>query len=253
MQERSCRPFWLWVNLLSLDAPLVALVWQDFLERCYPSGLRTGARYGLALTVWAIYLADRLIDVRHPAVGEESIRHRFYRQYSGFAKVLLAVVLCADLWTAVVWLRPAILRNGLVTTAAVTVYFTLFVFRSKGKPWKQASAALLFTAGVFLVAWTRTPRPWQILGVPAVVFCALCLGNLVLLDRWDRGVTTARGWIWITALSVLCAWLGHSRWYAAAAASGFGLALLDFRGELFSENARRVLADAVLLTPLLWR
>jgi hypothetical protein len=78
--ETSVRPpAWLWFNLLSLDAPVVALVWQDFLARCYPATLLLTGRAVLGLTVWAIYLADRLLDIRHPASAEESIRHEFYR------------------------------------------------------------------------------------------------------------------------------------------------------------------------------
>ena len=69
-------PVWLWFNLLGLDAPVVALVWQDFLARCYPTILRPPGRAVLGLTVWAIYLADRLLDTRHPAVWE-SVRHVF--------------------------------------------------------------------------------------------------------------------------------------------------------------------------------
>lgn len=59
----------MWPNLLSLDAPAVALVWQDFLARTFGIPLRMPARLVLGLTVWAIYLGDRLLDVRGPATG----------------------------------------------------------------------------------------------------------------------------------------------------------------------------------------
>ena len=115
MKEQAGRPFWLWLTLLSLDAPLVAFVWQDFLARCYGSVLHPAARWVLALTVWAIYLADRMIDVRHPAAGDESARHQFYRQHRRSAMALLTSVLIADVLAAVMWLRPAVLRDGLLT------------------------------------------------------------------------------------------------------------------------------------------
>ena len=67
MPDRVRPPIWLWFNVLSLDAPLIALVWQDFLSRCYPTMLLPQGRAVRGLTVWAIYLADRLLDVRHPA------------------------------------------------------------------------------------------------------------------------------------------------------------------------------------------
>jgi hypothetical protein len=56
----SISRFQAWV---SLDAPLVALVWQDFLARCYPHPLLFPARMVLVLTVWAIYIADRSLNL----------------------------------------------------------------------------------------------------------------------------------------------------------------------------------------------
>lgn len=241
------------MNLLSLDAPLVALVWQDFVARCYPTVLRTPGRLVLGLTVWAIYLADRLMDVRHPAGAYESTRHRFYREHQGFAQLLLGAVLLADLITAVVWLRPAVFSNGLWAGAGVIGYLAIFaLLRIRGRWWKQASAAVLFTVGVFLVASTGTAEPWRLLGWPAGVFCALCLGNLLLIESWEQRQATARGWIWMIALAVVCVALERSRWYAATALSALGLAVLDFERGKLSEDGRRVLADAVLLTPLFW-
>ena len=63
-------PLWLWPNLLSLDAPLVALVWQDFAAHSFGHPLRLPARIVLALTVWAIYVVDRLLDEESATLGE---------------------------------------------------------------------------------------------------------------------------------------------------------------------------------------
>jgi hypothetical protein len=126
----SSTPFWQWMNLLSLDAPVLALVWQDYLARCYPSLLRPAGRWVLGLTVWVIYIADRLIDVRRPAMENEPIRHRFYRQNRGLAKVVLTSVAFADLFIALLWLRPAVFSNGLLIGAGVVCY--LVVSPSRG-------------------------------------------------------------------------------------------------------------------------
>ncbi len=245
-------PFWLWLNLLSLDAPLVALVWQDFLARCYPSMLRLPGRYVLGLTVWAIYLADRLLDVNHPVAGNESTRHRFYRRHRRPALVLLVIVLLADEFVAFFWLRPAVFWNGIFTGAAVAAYLAIFSFRrnSLGGLWKQASAAILFTTGVFLVAWTGTSQALRNLGGPALMFAALCLANLLLIEHWEqkRG---SRLWPWLLAFALICILAGGQQsWRLAIAASAAALAVLELWGLRLSEDARRVLADAVLLTPL---
>src|SRR5580658_6901540 len=119
MLNRARPPLWLWFNLLSLDAPLIALVWQDFLARCYPTVLHPTGRAVLGLTVWAIYLADRLLDVRFPASAAESVRHQIYRRHRVFAQTLFAIVVCIDLVVTLFWLRPAVFDNGLLLTAGV--------------------------------------------------------------------------------------------------------------------------------------
>lgn len=259
MVDSLPTPPWLWLNVLSLDAPCVALVWQDFVHRCYPSALSPAARLALGLTVWAIYLADRLIDTQHPAAENESARHTLYRQYSTTTKALLAIVVCADSLIALLWLRPSVLSSGLLPGAAVIGYLTVFARWRMGQTrYKQFCAAVLFTIGVFLVAWMQFTSPWRTLGWPAAAFFILCFGNLALIERWEHGPSNSRGWIAMLLVTLLAACLGRSQWYQGLAAGAIGLAILDFLNTTFStttmkEDLRRVLADAVLLVPLLLR
>lgn len=230
---------------------MVALVWQDFVARCYPSMLRPAGRWTLGLTVWAIYLADRLIDVRQPATEGESSRHRFYRRHRLLSGGLLAAAIIADVSIAIYWLRPVVLSTGLIVAASVVSYLGLFALLRIGREWsKRFCAAILFTAGVFLVAWTSTAH--AILIGPAAAFCLLCLYNLVLVDDVQRRQFTRYRALWILPLIWLAAWwFGGAQWYTAVALSVTGLAVLDLTSRSLSEDARRVLADAVLLTPLL--
>jgi hypothetical protein len=245
------------LNLLSLDAPLVALVWQDFLARCYPAMLQPAGRAALGLTVWAIYLADRLLDSRQSEGAEETARHNFYRRHRLWAHTLLAVILCADLLVAGLWLRRAVLDRGLLVTAGVLVYLAAFsagrASKSGNNAWKKTLAGLLFTSGTFLVASTGVVQPGRTLGWPAAAFCALCLGNLLMIENWERGRETVRGWIWMVLLCGICLSARDSRWFSAVAVSAAGLGALAFWGRKVSRDARCVLADAVLLAPLFFR
>ncbi len=196
-EPRGPRPFWLWMNLLSLDAPLVALVWQDFLTRCYPSLLWPAGRWVLFLTVWAIYIGDRLIDVRGAATAGESTRHSFYRRNRVVAQLVLTTLVLADLSVTRLSLRPEVLANGLLAGTGVVCYLAVFPFwRMGGTRWKQPCAAFLFTAGVFLIAWTGTANPLTMLGAPAVAFGALCLGNMALVEGRRAGLV----WVWRPSL-----------------------------------------------------
>ena len=232
-------PAWQWLNLWGLDAPLIALVWQDYLSRHYSSELLPAGRAVLALTVWAIYLTDRLLDSRHTAPQRETARHRFCRDHRGLVKVLLFLILCADMIVAFVWVRPVVLEHGFFVMAGVVIYFALFpVTRRGAAAWKKPVAAFLFTAGVFVsasfVSWT------------AVAFFVLCLSNLLMIESWEHGREVKRGWLWMAVLSVCCA-----GWFWPVSASAAGLALLSL-GEI-STDARCVLADVVLLSPVLFR
>lgn len=250
--KRSHPPIWLWFNLLSLDAPLIALVWQDFLARCYPTVgyptvLHPAGRASLGLTVWAIYLADRLLDVRHPAPDLEPVRHRFYRQHRIFARTLLAAILCADIVVTALWLRPAVLDNGLLLTAGVVAYLAVFPLTGWGAvAWKKPLAAFLFTAGTFLIAWTGAGHAVSQLAWPAAAFCALCLGNLSQNASLNR-------WSWLLLLGAGLVFTRSSNWSVAIATSAAGLTGLSRWGRRISFEARGVLADALLLTPLLFR
>ena len=67
MTERTRRrpvPWWLWPNLLGLDAPAVAVVWQRFLADASGVAVPVAASAVLALVVWGIYLTDRRLDAR---------------------------------------------------------------------------------------------------------------------------------------------------------------------------------------------
>jgi hypothetical protein len=251
MEKRT--PVWLWLNLLSLDAPLVALVWQDFLARSYPAMLRPAGRIALGLTVWAIYLTDRLLDVRHPVSEAETMRHSFYRRHSRLALGALVSILVADVVIIFSKVRPAVLEHGVFIGAGILAYLAAFPLGRKGGiGWKKVIAGVLFTAGVFLVAATGTTHAGTILIWPAAAFCALCVGNLLLVESWERR-EKAHGWVWMAALCLLCLWAGDSPWFRAVAISAAGLGALALSGDRISADGRGVLADAILLTPLLFR
>src|SRR5260221_7493183 len=103
MQARS--PVWLFPNLLSLDAPLVAVAWQGLLAVETDLPLRLTGRIVLGLTVWLIYVADRMLDVRDPAKVPPTARHRFYRDHRNVAIALLCAITVADLFLIVFDLR----------------------------------------------------------------------------------------------------------------------------------------------------
>lgn len=261
--EESSPQFWLWPNLLSLDAPLVAVLWQGFLAHRFSVPLMPAGRLVLALTVWSIYLLDRLLDARRPRPAEEPARHRFCRRHSKLMAALLALALALDGLIAIVWLRSAVLRDGLITIAGVLVYLATFHMAGQSaKIPKEIAAAILFTAGTFLTAWATLPCPG--LAWAAVAFFILCLANIVAIEAWEwrelratlpHPLTRwlARNYLfWVPLAVVLCAAVGRNQWYTSIALSAGACALLFWLGRRLSLEARRALVDGVLLSPLLF-
>lgn len=253
MQFRQRTPIWLWPHLLSLDAPIVALVWQDFVVRCYPSILLPAGRCVLGLTVWAIYLGDRLLDVRtEDGARNESPSHAFYRKNRRPLAMVLLAVLLADVFVAIAWLRPAVRWNGLALGAAVIAYLLMFGYWRLGEMiWKRLAAASLFSAGVFLVGLTENPH-WTILVCPFFGLSALCLCNLLVIVRQESKDKRSSSWLWIAAATVACLLPGNRSWNLALMTSIAGLIGVDLSGNLASPRVGRVLVDLALLSPLLY-
>ena len=262
--ERGAAPFWLWPNLLSLDAPLVAVVWQGFIAYCYSVPLHPAGRVALGLTVWCIYLADRLLDARQPATPEEPARHRYYRRHRTLMLGVLCLACIADIIATALWLRPPLVREGIIALAGVLIY--LAAWHSPGgraRIPKELAVALLFTAGTFLISWM--PGAASMLIWPALTFFLLCLANLVAIEAWEwRELPRpskphlwtrwlARTYlVWVPALGILCLFGGRTAWYQSVALSAAASAVLfGTRGRL-SLDLRRVLVDGVLLSPLLF-
>lgn len=245
VRDNLSEQWWLWPSALSLEPPAVALAWQDLLARSHDLALRPEGRLALGLTVWAVYLADRLIDTQLHSPGRERLIHQFCRAHRRFVMLLLALIVAADFLLAIFWLRPQILVDGLWVSFGVSVYLTLFVWRRWQDRAKPLAAAALFTAGVFLVAWTRTPSPADSLTPQAFVFFALCLGNLTL----SRSATLV-GFA-MAILAVSCLLHSGTGWYRATAAGAAGLAALAAWGRGVSPELRALLADVALLAPAL--
>lgn len=105
----------------------------------------------LGLTVWVIYTADRLLDVRTLTNAAASERHKFHQQYQ---KPLWIVSIAIGLIVVglVFFLRPPVLLGGIYLSIVVAFYLLLQKYL-KGK---EVFVAMLYTAGVMLPSWSVT-------------------------------------------------------------------------------------------------
>ena len=245
-------PWWLVPNVLALDAPLVAVAWQRFLAGRFGVAVPAAAAVALAAVVWAVYLADRYLDARRGATDAD--RHHLAARYPlAFAGGFLLAVGAATV--AAFRLPDGYTRAGLVVGCGVVGYLALvhlLVGWGKRLPGaKELLVGIGFAAGVGIPLAVGDPpaSAW----LPSVVaFGGLCWLNCRLIDRWESvgparamGTDAALGAALVVASLSLPLAVGFA---IAGAVAGLFLVHGRFRHR---PRAARVLADVVLLTPLL--
>ena len=288
-------PWWLWPNLLSLDAPVVAVLWQGLFAVVAGVTLPIEVVLLLGLAVWVIYVVDRLgdavrLDERFPATR----RHRFYREWERVFRVVVVVAGLVGLLGAGYWIPGGMAVRGAFLALMVGGYFC-HVSLARRVGWilvpKEALCGFLFAVGSNLAPAYYIGRPGGdmmsaaavlaegLVGVGEaigslllVAFAILCTMNCALISHWERGedavqdraaVThwrNGRGMAPTAAFALLAGagvFLAATLWdrvegacFLCIALSAAGHWVLDKHGGHLSNDARRVLADVMLLTPM---
>lgn len=224
--EKHRSPFWLLPNLLSIDAPLVAVAWMWMLAQALRvEYIPMTVWWVLPLSIWCVYVLDRLIDNwGNKDVRASSPRHRFHWRWRW--PLLLGSVSAAALcmYEALYVLPRAIFSAGLVLMVLCGFYFTLAWFRTNEVPYvKNFLAGMIFAMGVgipvnaanasllvanfndVIFAYKNTglmDAVWNfglmmLITLKVVfyhcrevwVFGALCMMNITAIDLWERAAT----------------------------------------------------------------
>jgi hypothetical protein len=250
--RRAACALWLWPNYLSLDAPLVAVLWQILFARCFrvPSDFSAAAL--LVAAVWLIYSADRMLDARRDAGLR--LRHWFYRRHWRVVLAVWGVVFAAAASSSWLILPRWLFDRGLLLLGAVAVYLAMVHAAParvmKGWP-KEALVAILFALGATVAAWSDFRNRSDLLAV--ILFCCLCWINCAAIERWEGRELRRPLRITAAAVGLAALLLLHSQrpvLCAAESASAFAFVFLDWRRPCLSPDVLRVLADAALLSPI---
>jgi hypothetical protein len=277
--EAAKVPLWLWPTILSLDAPTIAIVWLALFAASFRVSPGWPVFTALGLWVWLIYATDRLLDSRKgPPPGGEVPRHRFYRDHR------LPVTICAVAVAAIAavisfgWIQPAIRREAIGLAILVAIYFAItHLARPKGdRYWpKELLVGLLFATGVCLPVRTLLGRQRLSLLAPFILLVAVFWINALAIECWESAPDRAsrmrlRAWISrilaphlapaSAGLVILAGAIGLFDGLPSGAASidfaiafsALFLTLLEINAGTLTGPARRVLADAALLTPVLF-
>jgi len=263
---------WLWPNLLSLDAPLVAVLWQILFARCFHASPDSLPAVLLVLAVWLIYAADRALDAWS---GNGRLpRHEFYRRHWKSVLPLWVTVLAFTTWLASAYLPAVLFHRGLALLAAIGIYFGIVHLAPERirRVWpKEAAVAVLFALGASIATWTKVQSTADTLSI--LLFSCLCWINCVAIEHWENERWQSAGWsrqagdepkevgaflglpIGVAALFVGVAallFLSEHRPVIGGAETASALAFvwLDRARRRLSADALRVLADVALLSPI---
>ena len=263
-----------WLNLVCLDAPLVAVSWQWLFARAFQVQLVSSARLTLFLTAWLIYLVDRFADSWAPHPTEAlSLRQQFCRRHQRIWIAAIPLLALADCVLISQQLDRAIIRVGLVVGALSVGYLSINYWL--GKMWrfvpvKEVCIGCLFASGTVAAIVPHVGSSAMFL-VAFAFFAALCSFNCISIAIWERDLDFTQG-----KNSIATCWPNVRSWFRAAtitlatcaiiigpiaktaaslyycvALSAFLLFAIDSLGKRFGRDERTALADLVLLTPLL--
>jgi hypothetical protein len=190
------RPIWLWPNLLSLDAPLVAVAWFWVFKQVFRvESHQPTLPFLLALVVWCVYVADRLFDERMAELGSRRAtpRHDFHRRWRRPLTVALLVGAVASLVLLGLQGRGLYIdrpHSGLVVLVPVGGYFVMAFYDSgRGVSYfKNVLAGMAFAYGTavgvhFHSQWSANLQ--SLLAAQEVIaFGVLCFLNMTAIDHW---------------------------------------------------------------------
>lgn len=195
MNEPSKWRWYLTLNVLNLDAPLITVVWQALFARTVGYELQPAERIALFLAVWIIYAGDRVLDGFRLSVGPTTAaRHRFSQRHARGLTVLIAVAILTEAALAIFLLPTRVLLAGAGVAGVVVLYFVWNQLAGArfGRDWsKEFIVSLVFAGGAGLVPLAQAfTRP---LLAEVVAFAAICYANCLLIARLERDRDRDRG------------------------------------------------------------
>ncbi|MEZ5317032.1 MAG: hypothetical protein R2752_06485 [Vicinamibacterales bacterium] len=274
-QPAGATPWWTWPTILSLDAPVVAMLWQGLLARLSGVPLGWAPVVVLGLSVWLSYVLDRWLEAwRLDPADVRTARHAFHQRARWPLAAAWAVVFAIDLVLAFAWLDARMLIAGALLLPPVLAYLLSHQLVHRDHPWrvpKEICIAALLGGGVVVFPAAVPDPPLGALVAPLAGFVLVALANCILISTWERGVDLSQGQTSLALQHPAGARFGRRlAWGLAvgggltavalraptgvaagcAAASAALLLVIDRLEARTGPEPARVLADAALMTPL---
>jgi len=240
------------LNILALDAPIVAIVWQHFLAKNFKIELSIPETATLFFAVWFIYLLDHFLDSKN--VVHLTQRHIFIAKKKKLTKTLIILTFTTSFFLTT-FLPKLVITSGICLTIIISIYLVLVHSNITSLKIKTNSKELLvgigFGTGVALpiIISELTILTW----LPAVtLFCLLCWINCKLIDNWESNrLHFSKMDLFLILIMFFCMLLSAKTIAIAVMISLASFIMVNrFAGSKNTELSR-VLADVCLLSPCL--
>lgn len=265
-----------WPNLIGLDSPIVAVCWQAMFAKISGADLPWFIHLILGLSTWCIYLADRIVDVTRIGHQAMTSRHRFTQIHLRKLIGLLIIVSICNLILIIRHLPHRLLLAGIFTLGLIAVYYLIRFTRLKNFitliP-REVMCGMLFALGCSIAPYAYASSPWfnqPTLFIPAFMFGCVCSASCILISSWeseadiltaDPSITTthahflpylAKSLLCLAAITLAFSVFIHWQAFLSIGISSILLLVALDRQSQISPLNRRILADAVLLSPLIF-
>lgn len=184
-----------WLERLSLDAVIVALLWAGAVGMLAGHTLRTGDWLVLTLATWLTYVADRLRDAGPGREAPQTDRHRFHERHRRRISLVWLALFAFAFLVAVILLPVWKLLWGWILVVAIVAYLWFLgqdLSQSKRLLLKRIFVPLVFTAGVGWMAEGWRTRE-GLLALAVLLVAAFC--NVLLISYQENRDRALPDWL----------------------------------------------------------
>ena len=251
-----------WLTSLSLDAPLVAVVWQRAVAQSTSANLEWRHYFLVFASVWLGYSADRWLDAWKHDLNLTQ-RHAFHASRRWTLLAIWICVLALSVSFAAVSLHTDELKRG-ITLAIASILVTAIIQLGSNNNRHGVAKSLLTSGLVTASVIVFLPPALVREEVPTVIMVFFLFNlNCSCIHYWDLPIDSKQEsnhngkWIETNAIvsfipaAVSTFFLIHSPLAIYSSLSITGLFLRHWKHKKLDTDLKRSFADISLLTPVL--
>ena len=182
-------PFWSYLNITAIDAPLISVAWYlYFVQKSPESSIHLPNCLILGSSVWLGYMADRLFDIRLKKEAQFiALRHRFCQEFETLLWILWSIILITTAIFSLITLNNDKIVVGLILVLFILVYNCLNQYFCQKEFPKEILVAALFAYG------TQFLLEGPVKFIELSHFGLICFLNCLIMTHKDKYVDTLMG------------------------------------------------------------